>query len=74
LPSADTGPTYPINRPPHDPRERQYGRFLLADWIDRKAEDDLEPSTAGSYRSKIDRHLIPRLGSLGVQTLDVATI
>ena len=47
---------------------------FLTDWIDRKAEDDLEPSTATSYRQKIDRYLCPRLGTLRVQDLDVAVI
>jgi integrase len=56
-----------------DPSSVTVARFLT-DWLDRKADDDLKPSTAASYRSKIDRHLVPRLGSLRVQELDVATV
>lgn len=49
------------------------GRFLT-DWMDRKADDDLKPTTAASYRQKIDQHLIPRLGSLRMHKLDVARV
>jgi integrase len=56
-----------------DPSKVTVARFLT-DWIERKAEDDLKPTTATSYRSKIEHHLIPRLGSLRVQELDVARI
>jgi len=56
-----------------DPSKVTVSRFLT-DWIDRKAEDDLKPTTATSYRSKIDHHLVPRLGSLRVQELDVSRI
>ena len=56
-----------------DPSKVTVARFLT-DWVDRKAEDDLKPSTAASYRSKIEVHLIPRLGSLRVQELDVARV
>ncbi len=47
---------------------------FLTDWMDQKAEDDLKPTTAHSYRTKIERHLIPRLGDLRIQHLDVVTI
>jgi integrase len=56
-----------------DPSKVTVTRFLT-DWIDRKAEDDLKPTTATSYRSKIEHHLVPRLGSLRVQELDVSRI
>jgi integrase len=56
-----------------EPTRVTVARFLT-DWVERKAEDDLKPTTAASYRQKIDRHLIPRLGALRVQELDVAHI
>lgn len=56
-----------------EPTKVTVARFLT-DWVDRKAEDDLKPTTAASYRQKIDRHLIPRLGTLRVQELNVAHI
>jgi integrase len=56
-----------------DPSKITVARFLT-DWIARKAQDDLEPTTASSYRSKIDHHLVPRLGDLRVQELEVSAI
>jgi integrase len=56
-----------------EPSKVTVARFLT-DWIERKAQDDLEPSTATSYRQKINLYLIPRLGPLRVQELDIATI
>lgn len=56
-----------------EPSKVTVARFL-ADWVERKAQDDLEPSTAMSYRQKINHYLIPRLGPLRVQELDIATI
>lgn len=47
---------------------------FLRDWLRRKAEDDVKQTTAASYRSKIETHLVPRLGALRVQDLDVGMI
>jgi hypothetical protein len=41
-----------------EPSKVTVARFL-ADWVERKAQDDLEPSTAMSYRQKINLYLIP---------------
>jgi integrase len=56
-----------------EPSKVTVGRFLT-DWLARKVEDDLKPTTAASYRSKIDGHLIPRLGTLRLQELDVGQV
>lgn len=47
---------------------------FMEDWIVRKAQDDLEPTTEDSYRQRLRLYVLPRLGQLRVQELDVATI
>ncbi|MDP8961934.1 MAG: site-specific integrase [Actinomycetota bacterium] len=49
-------------------------REFLRDWLQRKAEDDLKPSTAASYQSKIESYLIPKLGAVHLQDLNVVMI
>jgi integrase len=56
-----------------EPAKVTLGQFM-EDWIVRKAQDDLEATTEASYRQRLRLYVLPRLGQLRVQALDVATI
>jgi integrase len=56
-----------------EPAKVTLGQFM-EDWIVRKAQDDLKATTEASYRQRLRLYVLPRLGQLRVQELDVATI